>query len=78
MTWHTHAACRGVHTNVSYEPNPKPKDDSWAEPARAICSTCPVRAECVREALDRDEKHGVWGGTTNAERRQLAKGRRSA
>jgi WhiB family redox-sensing transcriptional regulator len=32
---------------------------------------CPVREECLRAALDRDERFGVWGGLSERERRAL-------
>jgi WhiB family redox-sensing transcriptional regulator len=40
-------------------------------PAKAVCLACPVRAECLAYALDRDERHGVWGATSARERRAL-------
>lgn len=36
--------------------------------AKKACAGCPVRAECLELALHRDEKHGIWGGTTPEER----------
>jgi WhiB family transcriptional regulator, redox-sensing transcriptional regulator len=30
--------------------------------AKAICSKCPVAAQCLDEALANDEPWGVWGG----------------
>lgn len=30
--------------------------------AKAICAKCHLRAECISEALDRQEPWGVWGG----------------
>jgi WhiB family redox-sensing transcriptional regulator len=30
--------------------------------ARALCAGCPLRAECLRGALERRETCGVWGG----------------
>ena len=39
--------------------------------AVAACGTCPARAECLAYAMAADERHGVWGGTTAEQRRQL-------
>ena len=30
--------------------------------AKAMCTKCPLRANCLRDALDREEPWGVWGG----------------
>ena len=30
--------------------------------AKAICAKCPLRANCLSDALDREEPWGVWGG----------------
>jgi WhiB family redox-sensing transcriptional regulator len=32
------------------------------ELAKELCSGCPVREECLAQALERGEPHGVWGG----------------
>ena len=40
-------------------------------PAKAVCLACPVRAECLAYALERNERHGVWGGASPQERRAL-------
>jgi len=45
--------------------------------AKAVCARCPVKADCLRFALDNGLDHGIFGGTTPEERRLLAKtGRR--
>ena len=30
--------------------------------AKRICANCPVMAECLEGAIDRNEPYGVWGG----------------
>jgi WhiB family redox-sensing transcriptional regulator len=32
------------------------------EYAKALCRACPIRRECLNEALQRREPWGVWGG----------------
>lgn len=39
--------------------------------AIAYCQTCPIRQECLLNALERGEDHGVWGGMSAADRRAL-------
>ena len=43
--------------------------------AKAVCGVCPVRAECLAEALDNQIEWGVWGGLTERERRALLRQR---
>ena len=43
--------------------------------ARLVCSGCPVRFECLAEALDNRIEWGVWGGMTERERRLLLRQR---
>ncbi|MEZ0492356.1 WhiB family transcriptional regulator [Kineococcus sp. TBRC 1896] len=43
--------------------------------AKQICGGCPVRTECLADALDSRVEFGVWGGMTERERRALLKRR---
>jgi WhiB family redox-sensing transcriptional regulator len=43
--------------------------------AKQVCRSCPVRAECLAEALDNQIEWGVWGGMTERERRALLRKR---
>jgi WhiB family redox-sensing transcriptional regulator len=43
--------------------------------AKMVCAACPVRAECLAEALDNGIEWGVWGGLTERERRALLRKR---
>lgn len=38
---------------------------------RTLCFGCPVRTQCLADALDSHTEFGVWGGLTERERRAL-------
>jgi hypothetical protein len=46
--------------------------------AKRVCYGCPVRAECLRFALENGEAHGVWGGFSDRERKKMRPGRRTS
>ena len=46
------------------------KGESTRE-AKKMCGRCEVTEECLRHALDNDERFGVWGGLSERERRRL-------
>ncbi|WP_435882343.1 WhiB family transcriptional regulator [Streptomyces kronopolitis] len=39
--------------------------------AKTACLGCSVRPDCLRAAIDNDERFGIWGGLTPDERWQL-------
>lgn len=43
--------------------------------AKLVCNSCPVRLECLADALDGGHQFGVWGGMTERERRMLLRRR---
>ncbi|MGN6088544.1 MAG: WhiB family transcriptional regulator [Actinomycetes bacterium] len=43
--------------------------------AKQVCMGCPVRTECLADALDSRVEFGVWGGMTERERRALLRRR---
>ncbi len=65
MPWADRAACRGVDPDLLFV--------AGAEQHRAkrICDDCPVRLDCLVEALDHRIEYGIWGGLTERQRRLL-------
>ena len=72
--WRSTGLCRGSDPLVFYPPSDE--DDSLAEEAKMICGMCAVRQPCLEFALANREKHGVWGGLTERERRRVLRQRR--
>jgi WhiB family redox-sensing transcriptional regulator len=64
--WQERAACFGVEPDVFF-----PISEEEAGPALAFCGACPIREECLSWALKNGERYGVWGGTTEQQRRRL-------
>lgn len=60
--WFDAAACLGTDPSLFY-----PEVGESAGPAKAVCATCPVTAECGEHGWS--EKHGVWGGLAEKDRR---------
>ncbi len=53
-----------------------PSDGVGVEVAKKICGTCPVNEVCLEYALAQRIDHGVWGGTSERQRRRILKSRR--
>jgi WhiB family redox-sensing transcriptional regulator len=39
--------------------------------AKAVCRHCPVTRQCLAWAVDMGPVEGIWGGTTEGERRAM-------
>jgi WhiB family redox-sensing transcriptional regulator len=66
--WRNYAACRDVDPDLFFPLGTSGSSLLQIEEARQICRTCPVSAPCLEWALDSGHA-GVWGGTTEDERR---------
>lgn len=76
--WRRHAACRGEDPELFFPVgSPGPVLEQIAA-AKALCAKCPVRAACLRFALETGQGYGIWGGLTEDERRNLRRRERSA
>jgi WhiB family redox-sensing transcriptional regulator len=64
--WANRALCREIGHDLFY-----PELGESVREAKKICRHCPVTAECLAYALDTHERFGVWGNTTERERREL-------
>lgn len=74
--WQERARCRGTATDTFYPPDQARGSMRRVNErmAKQICDSCPVLVPCRRHAIDADEPHGIWGGTTPEERDELRRG----
>lgn len=69
--WRSRAACLDVDPELFFPAaEAGPVYDVQVAAAKAVCHRCPVRAECLAEALARIP-YGIAGGLTEDERRAL-------
>ncbi len=68
-TWGEAARCRGSDPDALFVQGAQQHE------AKRLCRACPVRTECLAEALDERIEFGVWGGMTERERRALLRRR---
>jgi WhiB family redox-sensing transcriptional regulator len=69
--WRVQAACRDVDPELFFPVSMSGASVPQIEEAKQVCLTCPVCAACLRWAVERGENAGVWGGTTEDERRNV-------
>lgn len=64
--WEASALCAQTDPDTFF-----PEKGGSTTPAKRVCAACPVRAECLEEALQGRERFGIWGGLSERERRAL-------
>lgn len=67
--WQSKAACRGCDPDLFFLDRGEPSTE-----ALKICRSCPVKNECLEYGLH--ERHGIWGGMSERQRRWLRKVRK--
>lgn len=74
--WRKDAACRGYGDNYLDPWDADQNVGEVNETAKAFCSTCPVKRECLLEGLRSDAMNngaafGIWGNTAPKQRRAM-------
>jgi WhiB family redox-sensing transcriptional regulator len=69
--WRSLSACRGEDPEVFFPVRRTVTMFVMLARAKAVCARCPVAGECLRYALATGQDHGVWGGTSEDERKAI-------
>lgn len=77
-TWRLDAACAHMDTLIFFPIGETGPVTQQVELARKICASCPVREQCLEFAIATIQNDGIWGGTTEDERRLIKRARRAA
>ncbi|MFJ3222477.1 WhiB family transcriptional regulator [Streptomyces sp. NPDC086783] len=69
--WRESAACRTADPDLFFPIGNTGPALLQIQEAKAVCRGCPVQDACLEWALDSEQTQGVWGGTSEDERRAL-------
>ena len=69
--WHDDAACASADPELFFPIGTAGAALRQIEAAKRICRGCPARIACLAWALENGVTDGVWGGTTEDERRVI-------
>ena len=71
--WRTRAACRDTDPDLFFPVGTTGQAVDQIEAAKAVCRVCDSQTDCLEFALATNQESGVWGFTSEDERRKLRK-----
>jgi WhiB family redox-sensing transcriptional regulator len=74
--WWSRAACATADPDLFFPMSHSGPAMRQVTRAKAVCARCDIQRECLRYALSAGSIQGVWGGTTEAERRRVLRRQR--
>lgn len=69
--WREQAGCLGSDPDMFFPIGNAGAVLAEVRAAKAVCGSCPVVEACLTYALETNQESGVWGGTSEEERRRL-------
>jgi WhiB family transcriptional regulator, redox-sensing transcriptional regulator len=72
-SWYHRAACGTSGADLFFPAGRSGAAVDDIDAAKRVCARCPVRTACLAFAIETNQEYGVWGGTTEDERRPLRK-----
>jgi WhiB family transcriptional regulator, redox-sensing transcriptional regulator len=71
--WRNQASCRHTDPDLFFPVGTTGPAIEQIEAAKAVCMACPAQEPCLEFALTTNQDSGIWGGTSEEERRKLRK-----
>ncbi len=73
MDWRHHALCRDEDPELFFPIGTSGPAAVQVQEAKVVCQRCSVTEACLEWALESGQDSGVWGGTSEDERRALTR-----
>jgi WhiB family redox-sensing transcriptional regulator len=71
--WRDSAACRDTDPELFFPIGTTGPAVEQIESAKVVCYQCDAQSACLEFALATNQESGIWGGTSEEERRKLRK-----
>jgi WhiB family transcriptional regulator, redox-sensing transcriptional regulator len=71
--WRYEAACRDTDPDLFFPIGTTGPAIEQIDAAKSVCGNCQAQESCLEFALATNQESGVWGGTSEEERRKLRK-----
>ena len=69
--WRVEASCQDTDPDLFFPVGTTGPAIEQIANAKAVCNTCAAKEPCLEFALSTNQDSGVWGGTSEEERRKL-------
>jgi WhiB family transcriptional regulator, redox-sensing transcriptional regulator len=69
--WREQSACRDTDPDLFFPVGTTGPAIEQIETAKAVCRVCDVQKSCLEYALVTNQDSGIWGGTSEEERRAI-------
>ena len=69
--WRVDAACADVDPDLFFPVGVTGPAVGQIAAAKAVCAGCSCQTQCLEFAIATNQEYGVWGGTSEEERRVL-------
>ena len=70
-SWRDDAACRDTDPDLFFPVGTTGPAIEQIANAKSVCDSCTAKEPCLEFALSTNQDSGVWGGTSEEERRKL-------
>lgn len=70
-SWRALSTCRDTDPELFFPVGTTGQALLQIAKAKSVCCQCPVTTECLEFALETNQDTGIWGGTSEEERRQI-------
>jgi WhiB family redox-sensing transcriptional regulator len=70
-TWRDEAICRETDPDLFFPIGTTGQALLQIDRAKQVCQECTVQVSCLEFALETNQDSGIWGGTSEEERRDI-------